>query len=76
LEHAALTDRPKTFAEVVAAEDPAERERMERAETVTDGSVDATDFRAVVTVSSIIPVIDFIGNPPKLFLCATAIEQS
>jgi hypothetical protein len=40
----------ETFAEVVAAEDPAERERMERTETFTDASVEARDFRAVVTV--------------------------
>jgi hypothetical protein len=31
-----MADRPRTFAEVVAAEDPADRERLERAEHLMD----------------------------------------
>jgi hypothetical protein len=34
-----MTDRPSTFEEVRAAEDPAERERMERAETFMDAGI-------------------------------------
>jgi hypothetical protein len=45
-----MADRPRTFREVIAAEDPAERERMERAETFKDASIDRDDFRAAATV--------------------------
>jgi hypothetical protein len=44
-----MADRPRTFAEVVAAEDPAERERRERGDTFKDAGVE-NDFHADVDV--------------------------
>jgi hypothetical protein len=46
-----MADRARTFAELVAAEDPAERERCRRAEWFTDARADTHDsFRASVTL--------------------------
>ena len=44
-----MADRPRTFAEVVAAESPEERARWERAESYSDAAV-ANDFHAEVWV--------------------------
>jgi hypothetical protein len=45
-----MADRPRTFEELLASENPAERERWERAETFTDARAEADDFHASVTV--------------------------
>ena len=44
-----MADKPRTFEEVVAAEDPALRERMERAEFYRDPAV-KNDFHAAVVL--------------------------
>src|SRR5437899_10407834 len=44
-----VADRPRTFEEVVAAEDPAVRERLEHAECYRDGAVE-NDFHADVVL--------------------------
>jgi len=45
-----MVDRPRTFAEIVAAQDPAERERWKRAEWFADARASGDDFHALVTV--------------------------
>jgi hypothetical protein len=45
-----MADWPRTFEEIVAAEDPAERERWRRAGWFTDPRAKAGDFHASVTV--------------------------
>jgi hypothetical protein len=42
-----MADKPRTFEEVVAAEEPALRERIERAQTYRDPAVEK-DFHAEV----------------------------
>ena len=44
-----MGDNPRTFAEVVAAQDPADRARMERAESYSDPAV-TNDFHGDVWV--------------------------
>jgi hypothetical protein len=46
-----MADKPRTFEEVVAAEEPALRERIERAQTYRDPAVEK-DFHAEVIASS------------------------
>ena len=43
-----MTDKPRTFAEVVAATDPAVRERIERAQTYRDPAVNSDSVRALL----------------------------
>jgi hypothetical protein len=67
-----MPDRPRTFAEVIAAEDPAERGRMERTETFKDANV-ANEFHTEVSVHE-----DRHGNSDYISLkkeyCAWAVE--